>query len=230
MEPWAKSTSIKAAGPYAHSQRFLGEIAFIASRSFEYGSITLATGYSPEEKVMLNYNKYFLQMDMISMDGDTLQVKPIRELKLVTMGADQFYHDYQIGYLEILYQGLASLGVLNYLHTDKLEAHSTGRPGRISATGNSRGVPSDYDRYYKLMSTYYFLDVENKPVKATRRTIVNLFKRHKAAINAYVEDTHINFSKENDLVRLLTFCDQLDKPSRKSITSSINTCTSSCSF
>ena len=176
---------------------------------FEYGKITLDTGYSPEENVMLNYNWYFLQMDMISIDGDTLQVKPIKELKLVTMGGHEFYHDYQIGYLEILCQGFASLGALNYLHTEKTEFHSG--LGKVSGAIDVRGAPSEHDRFYKLVSRYYLLDAENKPVRATRRALVKLFKGHRNVINAYIEDNHVNFANESDLVRLLTFCNQLDQ-------------------
>ena len=49
--------------------------------SFDVGRITFATGYSPQDQVRLNYNQYFMQMDYISSQGDTLQIKPSKELK-----------------------------------------------------------------------------------------------------------------------------------------------------
>jgi hypothetical protein len=160
---------------------------------------------------MLNYNQYFLQMDMISTNGDTLQVKPIKELKLVTIGDHQFYHDYHIGYLEILYQGFASLGVMSYLYTEKTEFHSG--LGKVSGAMDVRGAPSEHDRYYKQVSTYYFLDAQNKPYKTSKNTILKLFNNHRKPVRAYIEQHSVAFDNKQDLVALLNFCNQLDESS-----------------
>ena len=48
----------------------------------------------------MNYNLYFAQMDYIGADGDTLQVKPSQELKLLTINDHLFYYDQKSGYIE----------------------------------------------------------------------------------------------------------------------------------
>ncbi len=57
---------------------------------FQYGRITWATGFAPVDTFRLNYNLYFAQLDLINAKGDTVQVKPSRELKLVQIGGNIF--------------------------------------------------------------------------------------------------------------------------------------------
>ena len=71
---------------------------------FQYGTITFITGFSPEETFKFNYNLYFGQIDFIDKNGDTLQVKPSRDLKEINIGGHSFYHDDHQGYIEILFR------------------------------------------------------------------------------------------------------------------------------
>jgi len=164
---------------------------------FQYGRVTFSTGFSPEEKLRLNYNLYRGQMDLITNDGDTSQVQRFKYLKLVTIGNHLFYHDNKIGYIEIVYQSPIALGVLRRLSTVDL----------VTA--------SESETYYKKEEHYYFLDVENNPTKATQSAIVKLFKQHKDAISTYVKDRGVNFDAQNDLINLLRFCNQLDQGPKK---------------
>ncbi|HMG92598.1 MAG TPA: hypothetical protein VK589_21220, partial [Chryseolinea sp.] len=72
--------------------------------SFEDGRISLATGYSPNENVKFNYNLYFGQMDYIDGNGDTVEVKPIKELRMVKINEHSFLYDYNFGYIEVILQ------------------------------------------------------------------------------------------------------------------------------
>ena len=167
--------------------------------TFEYGRITLATGFSPEEKVRLNYNLYLGQMQMITNNGDTSHVKQLKELKFISIGDHLFCHDYKIGYIEVIHKLPVALGVLNIMITADVDARTTA---------------SRYDRYYMKKAYYYFFDKGNKPSKATRASIQKLFPDQQKNIKAYLDENRIDFESKRDLIKLLKFCDEMTKGDR----------------
>ena len=164
--------------------------------NFAYGRITLATGFSPEEKIRLNYNLYLGQMQMITTNGDTSHVKQLKDLKFLSIGDHLFCHDYNIGYIEVIHKLPVALGVLNIM---------------ITADPDERTTTSRYDRYYMKKAYYYFFDKDNKPSKATRASIQKLFPDQQKNIKAYLGENKIDFENKHDLIKLLTFCDELSK-------------------
>lgn len=161
--------------------------------NFDYGRVTFATGFSPEEKLRFNYNLYLGQMDLITDDGDTTQILRSKDLKLVTIGDHLFYHDNKLGYLEIVFQSPIALGVLTRLSTvDWVTA-------------------SESDRYYTKEKHYYFLTTENKSHLASASSIQKLFDEHRKKIKTYVDKNRIDFENQNDLIQLLKFCNELTK-------------------
>jgi hypothetical protein len=167
--------------------------------TFEYGRITFATGFSPEEKVRLNYNLYLGQMQMITTNGDTSHVKQLKELKFISIGDHLFCHDYNIGYIEVIHKLPVALGVLNIM---------------ITADPDERTTTSKYDRYYMKKGYYYFIDKDNKPSKATRASIQRLYPDQRKNIKAYLDENRIDFESKPDLIKLLTFCDELNVEDR----------------
>src|SRR5689334_14353110 len=69
---------------------------------FMPGRVTYVTGFSPEQILRLNYNLYYAQMHMISANGDTVQIKPLKTIKTVQVADDIFYLDAHKGYLRVL--------------------------------------------------------------------------------------------------------------------------------
>jgi hypothetical protein len=167
--------------------------------NFEYGRITLATGFSPEEKIRLNYNLYLGQMQMITTTGDTSHVKQLKELKFISIGDHLFFHDYNIGYIEVIHKLPVALGVLNIM---------------ITADPDERTTTSKYDRYYMKKAYYYFFDKDNKPSKATRASIQRLYPDQGKNIKVYLDENRIDFESKPDLIKLLTFCEDLSKGDR----------------
>jgi hypothetical protein len=161
---------------------------------FEYGRITLATGFSPEEKIRLNYNLYMGQMQLITNDGDTSYVKRLKEVKFISIADHLFYHDFKIGYIEIIHQSRVSLAIQNIM---------------ITANWDVRNTTSSYDRYYVKKGFYYFLDNDSKSYKATSASIQKLFYDDRKKIKAYLNENKIDFKSQHDLLKLLTFCEEL---------------------
>ena len=162
--------------------------------AFEYGRITLATGFSPEEKIRLNYNLYLGQMQMITTTGDTSHVKQLKELKFISIGDHLFCHEYNVGYIEIIHKSPVALGVLNIM---------------ITADPDERTTTSKYDRYYMKKGYYYFIGKDNKPSKATRATIQRLYPDQQKNLKAYLSENRIDFENQSDLIKLLKFCNGL---------------------
>jgi hypothetical protein len=162
--------------------------------TFEYGRITLATGFSPEDKARLNYNLYMGQMQLITNDGDTAYVKRLKEVKFISIADHLFYHDFKIGYIEIIRQSRVALAVQNIM---------------ITANWDVRNTTSSYDRYYVKKGFYYFLDKDSKSYKATSASIQKLFYDDRKKVKAYINENKIDFESQPDLLKLLTFCEEL---------------------
>jgi len=181
--------------------------------SFQYGRVTFTTGFSPEDKVLMNYDLYLMQMDLITKEDDTTQIKRTKELKLISLGNHLFLHDYKLGYVEIILQLPVSLGVLNIMNTEHME-HISGNIERSDYGDDIRGRPSVYDRYYRKVKLYYFIGKDNKVYKANRASILKLFRKNKNAIDVYLRENRIDFEDKNDLVKLLLFCYEQERENK----------------
>lgn len=175
---------------------------------FMPGRITFATGFSPEGTARLNYNLYFAQVDIINEKGDTLQVTPSKEVKLIEIGGHTFYYDDRRGYIEVLSRESIALGVLTILSTEKM-VYVSGSIEGTSARMDTRGRRSAYDRYYRKTDTYFLIDRRNVLHKANRASFLKLFPAQKKAINSYLDENKIDFTGRNNLLQLLNFCNQL---------------------
>lgn len=162
--------------------------------SFEYGRITLDTGFSPEEQLRFNYNLFTGEMDMINNKGDTVTVKRFKELEFISITDHLFLHSYKIGYIEVLQRSTVSLGVLNLIFT---------------VYPKTTVYPNTENPSYKTQGLYYFLDKGNNPYKAAYSSVLKIFYDQKKQVKAYIDQNNIDFGSENDLIKLLTFCNAL---------------------
>jgi hypothetical protein len=173
--------------------------------SFQAGRITFDTGFSPEQRLKLNYNLYFAQMDFINDDGDTLQIKPKKEIQLIEVDNNLFFYDPKVGYIQIVHRLPVALGAFHVLTIDYME-FATGKQASLE---DARGTPSDYDRYYRKTMHFYFIGKDNKSHKAIPTSLYRLFRHHKNEIKGYIDENSIDFRKKDDLIKLLIFCNGL---------------------
>jgi hypothetical protein len=182
--------------------------------SFEPGIVTFATGYSPPEQLRMNYNLYFMQMDYISSEGDTLQIKPLKELKLVSISGRLFYHDDKVGYIEVIQQLPVALGVRNMMIAKYIDYLPGGTYRKTGYTPfgdeDVRGAATTLDRYYLKGGDYFFIDRNNEVYKATSVSLFRLFREHKKSIKIYIDEHDVDFEKKEHLMNLLVFCNELD--------------------
>ncbi len=174
---------------------------------FQEGRVTFFTGYSPDQKIKVNYNLYYGHMYLIDDNGDTLQVKPSKILKSVQVGNNLFYFDPQKGYIEVIVDGTVSLGSHNMLQIEKMEFVS----GNIEAEGTAdlRGMPSVFNKYYRRSATYYFIGKDQRLYTPSKFAILKLFPEFKVLLSDYISDQSIDFKRESDLIKLCGFCNEL---------------------
>jgi hypothetical protein len=180
--------------------------------SFEYGRVTFEKGHTPKEEIRMNYNIYFKQMDYISANGDTLQIKPSKELKLVTFKDHLYYHDYKIGYVELIYQSPVALGIQKVMSLQRYEEIG-GR--RLYGGNDMRGTPSIFDRFYHKESVYYFIDKDTRVYKANPSSVYKLFAEHKEKVKVYIDENDLDFENKDHLIELLKFCNGLNQQNTK---------------
>lgn len=182
--------------------------------SFQNGTVTLATGFSPVGQVRMNYNLYYMQMDYISANGDTLQVKPSNELKLLTIGNHLFLHDMKVGYIEVIKQLPVALGARYIMEVQYIDYPPGGTYRKVGfspfSDEDQRGAAISLDRYYLKECDYFLISQDNKAHKATSTSIFKLFREHKKAVRIYIDEHSVDFENREDLIRLLIFCNGLN--------------------
>ena len=164
--------------------------------SFQKGKIRYTTGLL-EHEFYLNYNMYFEKMDFISESGDTLNITNTREIKEVQIGDTWFFHVHKKGYYEVILKLPVALAVKKQFVLQSGSLHA-----------EVRGAPADYDQYYEILPTYFFIDKNNNVHRATKASILKLFPDHKTELSAYLQKHTPDFESQKDLVDLLTYCNQ----------------------
>ncbi|WP_276366000.1 hypothetical protein [Chryseolinea sp. H1M3-3] len=143
-----------------------------------------------------------------------MSITNTREIKLVNVGDVTFFHDYKTGYYEVVLELPVSLAVKNTFDLEKIEFSNGARTTAGTGT-DTRGLVLQYDRLYKLGQTFFFIDLNNTIHKATSNNILKLFSGHNDKIKEYLNKYRVNFQSKEDLIRLTTFCNQLNADLKK---------------
>ncbi len=169
-----------------------------------------------------NYNYIGGHILFVDAKLDTLEIIDKATLRNITIGDKSYRFDKRFGYSEIVgsFQR-ASLGkreVLARIGTEK------GGPYGISYTASSvttyRSYSSDQAATTKKLNAnaagvfsyrkaYFLIDNNNRFYIPTAGSIKKLYPAHKKQIGQYLKEKPVDFGKETDLVRLLTYCENL---------------------
>lgn len=171
----------------------------------------------------LNYNYIGGHILFVGPKMDTLEIIDKGLLKNVTIGDKSYRFDKQFGYSEIIgtYQraGLGKRVVLARIGTEK------GGPYGISYTASSvttyRSYYSDRTATNKTLNTnaegvfsyriaYYLIDNNNRFYIPGANSVKKIHPAYKKQIDRYLRENPVDFGKEQDLVRLLAYCDTLN--------------------
>lgn len=186
---------------------------------FRTGNISFYNGRSSAAK--LNYNILLGEMQFLDRKGDTLSLADEHTIKIIMIGEDVFYYDGRFGYLEVVKDyhpiklalnqtlqtvtsekgsaygqssGVSSIKTINFYSTDNSQVQILKQKGDILLTKKA---------------SYFLVDQNNRCHKLNKSSILKVFADHKRAIKDYLKEASINFNKEEDLKKLLQFCDAL---------------------
>jgi hypothetical protein len=184
--------------------------------SFKQGSVLFLDGRTSTAK--LNYNYLNGEMDFISPSGDTLSLADGETIKFITIDRDTFY--FEQGYVQLVAayktKKLAVKQQLALATTKKLGAYD--QPTHSGAV--TYGSYSDGTAIRKLVvkedvelvlrSTYYVGDRQEFYL-ANKKNILNLYPKKERELSAFLNEHKIKFSKEEDLKKLFTYLNELDR-------------------
>lgn len=180
---------------------------------------------------LLNYNLLYKEMQFISQGKDTLSLANEHLLRHISIGDNQFYYDPKHGYVE----RVADYTSIKLARKQELRLIAEGEEGDHSVIDGYLEEPtagSGIRQHKRVISTiktanqfynekakheltlvkgesYFLIDYNDRIHKASKANIRKLFSEHKKKLNQFIEEHTINFHKEEDLRKLLRFCDQL---------------------
>jgi hypothetical protein len=187
---------------------------------FQKGRIIYSHEFEPDYDFTLNYNMYYEKMDYISVSGDTLSITNTREIKLVKIGDKEFFHDYQTGYYELILPLPVALAAKNVFFLYNIEYSSYKRPSLTPVrpalpTSDIRGVSEPFDRLYQKGSLYFLIDQNHQVHKPARSALLKLFPDHQQQILEYLAENPTDFGSRQDLIKLISYCNQFNKNVKK---------------
>jgi hypothetical protein len=179
---------------------------------FQEAKIMWTDNSTSNHSAKTNYNFFTGKMVALNDNGDTVEFKQGREAKTINLDGDVFYRDFKEGYMEIILHGPLALAVRNRftLIDDREILEEAGMTDQANASLVSNGIPVvNYDRMYKLKKTYFFLNAKYQVFEANRLSLFKLLPMHKEAIIDYLNNNSVSFEDKDDLMNLITFCNQL---------------------
>ena len=174
-------------------------------------------------RAKLNYSYLVNEMQYIdSPTGDTLALMPSSDIMIISISGRKFIPRNK-EYVELLSEGLISLGVKR---TNKLL--STGAKGAYGTSTNTSAITSMNhistnmggdqslsvlkNMQISLDSHYYLIEIGSNKFTfvANRKSFLKAYPKDKATlIEQYVNENKIDFEKEEDLIKLTSYCNQL---------------------
>lgn len=167
-------------------------------------------------KSRLNYNYFNAQIQFIDAKGDTLTLADENTVKNIVIAKDSFCYDG--GYIQLIQQGAAvTLGKRVYFKDFEQKKGAYGLSSGTSSAINATSVVVDsksfnFNTEYELTlikNTDYVIGNKNEFLLADKKNLAKLFPKYKKTIAEYLDNTSINFKREDDLKKLSAFLGRL---------------------
>ena len=182
---------------------------------FKQGEIRFKDGSLSRAK--LNYDFLNGEVEFISAKNDTLAIvkEQMLNIKQVTIDSSNFY--FANGYLEEV--ASTTIGKLLKRQQYKiLKREKIGGYGQPSSTAaidsySSFSIDGQFQPNLKVMqdvtlikaNEYYFADRFLSVQRANKRNLTKIFSKKKTEIENYLKNNQVDFTSEQDLVKLLTY-------------------------
>lgn len=170
---------------------------------FREASIKGITG-EQQEPLMMNYNVWTGKMDYLN-NRDTVEFYNKSD-EMVYLGNSLFYKHPSGGYSEVLVQGAHAFCMLKKL---KLVQSTLDESSQAVYYKPFSFDDKTYDRLYVIEKSYYFLDKNHQWSEANKASFLRIYLNHNKQIKKYLSEEPVNFRSKSDLLRLLSYCNQL---------------------
>jgi hypothetical protein len=193
-------------------ERFLYDGFQMGKVYFKNGKISVAR---------LNYSFFHGEIQFIGPQKDTLLLTENDFISNIIINGDHFYFEKNQGHAQNIGEyGKIILGrkqQLLFFDKEKnsgYNEYTSSSPVSsythfTNSNGETQALKSDSKLLFRKHSYYYFIDRNRKFNIANRVNLVKIYPDHKRAINNYLKDAGINFLDENDLVKVLLYCQSL---------------------
>jgi len=180
---------------------------------FREGKVFFKDGGITDAK--LNYNIFLEEMQFINKTGDTLSIANDKLIRYISFDKDTFYSDN--GFFEFISGNNFKLAKKQII---KIEARKLGAYDIPSASGSGISTISyTNDEMKKLKvreneictkeTTFYLGDRFNHFIQANKKNLYKMIGSNDPQLDKYLKENSINFSRSEDLKKLITFLNNL---------------------
>lgn len=209
---------------FVEAGRSIAEVATPARMyrfpKFSLGKINFKDGSTTEG--ILNYNLFNEEIEFLTPQGDTLAIAKQQMLNIghVAVGNKLYYFNtyFKQGYLEEVFDAKAGklLKRERYALLNREKIGGYNQPSSTSAIEsygnytNNQGVMETNllvkeNITFKKRTVYFLGDKFNNFVPANKKNLYKVFSKKKNGIDKYLSSNEIDFNKEEDLIRVLSY-------------------------
>jgi len=183
---------------------------------FKEGKVYFRNGNT--SKSLLNYSLFHGEIQFISPQKDTLLLGDNDFISRIVIQSDTFYFDRNLGHVQkIGTYGKIKLGKQQKISITGNEKHTgySGYSGTASVAsysnftnrnGELQQLQSNDKLILRRKSDYVLIDQNYRISSANRTNFMKLFPDRRREITAYLKENETDFMNENDVVKLLEFC------------------------
>lgn len=175
--------------------------------SFQEGKLETEKGYTLSIRPMLNFNMLLGTIEIASPDKAISTLRQTPEIKFVWIGDHKFIYNPGVGYLEIIYDGKASLaqkrtfsGVYEPANGFLYSLNTT------NSNDNFKGQVYKSIRYYWIDEQYFFVDEHQKISRATSGVLTKMLPSSvKKQVKEFSKEKNIDYRKKEDLLKITEY-------------------------
>jgi hypothetical protein len=180
--------------------------------TFTTGRVYFKDGSKSEAR--LNYNHLVDEMQFIDPKNDTLALANENTIQAIAVEKDTFY--YHNGYQRLIRQtggvkltikqfwaigDVKKMGAFNQANTSA----SIATVSTFTGKGGNYELILNEDVDLRKAEQFFLVDPYNQFVLASRKNVLDLFPKHQQAIKTYLKENSVEFSKQEDLEKLVQF-------------------------
>ncbi len=193
--------------------------AELVKRMYQYSAFMKGNAFYKDGNIaqsMLNYNYLTNQIEFINPKGDTLELVHGDDFDNIVVESDSFYYYNKCFIRQVSHASTYNLFVKKTLQnsgTEKKGAYdiysSTTSISSVNTIGDNRtnSIKLATDQNIKfIFKDYYYLSGKfGQFYPATKKGAMDLFGNHEKKLKEFLEKNEINFTKREDIEKLLEY-------------------------